>query len=259
MTRLEPVRDELGQIEFWVGTSTDIDELKHLQQLKDDFVSIASHELKTPLTSLKASMQLLQRVVNVNQSSENVPILVDKSNVSLNKLAELLDDLMNATKIEHGELLLKKSLFNIAGLINECCENVKLNGSHQFILKGDDELMIFADHARIEQVVINLMNNAVRYSPESDKIEISIERDGENARISVRDYGIGISAEKHSRLFNRYYKADSPGVKSPGLGLGLYISAEIISKHHGQIGVASAEGMGSTFWFTLPLNNALFQ
>ena len=117
------------------------------------------------------------------------------------------------------------------------------------------ELQVYADAERVNQVVINFVNNAIKYAPESKEIKINIEKVTDMAKVSVSDKGPGISADKLTHLFDRYYRVDTSGVQYSGLGLGLYISAEIIKKHNGQIGVDSELGKGSTFWFTLPLSS----
>ncbi len=245
---------EDGKIKLWVGTNTNIELQKNNEQKKDEFLSVASHELKTPLTSLKASMQILQRLIKEDPGSDKLPFFIDKASNNLTKLLYLMDDLMNVSKIQHGQLALNKTRIDLVELINDCCEHVRMAGGHKIVLMGDTELMLYADYRRIDQVVVNLVNNAVKYAPQSNRIEITVEHDAVNAKVSVRDFGIGVRPEKIPHLFDRYYRVDSLGVQFSGLGLGLYISAEIIKRHGGQIGVESEVGEGSTFWFTLPMN-----
>jgi two-component system CheB/CheR fusion protein len=252
LIRLMPIRNEDGQMQLWVGTATDIQELRLLQQQKDDFISIASHELKTPLTTLKASLQLLNKMKD-NPSSIMLPNLIGQANKSLDKVSVLIQDLLNASKVNEGQLHLSKKPFIIASLINDCCPHVRTEGIYTIKAQGDLKLEVFADEGRIDQIVINFVNNAIKYAPQSKEIEIKIERENDMAKVSVTDKGPGISPEKLPHLFERYFRVDSSGSQYSGLGLGLYICAEIIKKHNGQIGVDSEMGKGSTFWFTLPL------
>ena len=249
--------DAEGNVCRFSGTLEDVTDEYLVQQRKDEFLSIASHELKTPLTSLKASMQILQKLVNTDQGSDKVPFFVDKANSSLSKLLYLIDDLMNVSKIQQGQLGLHKTRINLVELVNDCCEHVRMNDRYELVVGGDKELFIDADYRRIDQVIVNLVNNAIKYAPRSNRIEINVEHNAENAKVSVRDFGIGVSAEKLPHLFDRYYRVDSLGVQFSGLGLGLYICSEIVKRHKGQIGVDSEVGAGSTFWFTLPLNPLL--
>jgi signal transduction histidine kinase len=126
-------------------------------------------------------------------------------------------------------------------------------GKHSIHIQGDKELEIYADEHRIDQVIVNLVNNAVKYAPDSKDIFITIEKEQDQVKIAVRDDGPGISEDKIPHLFDRYYRVHSTGYQGSGLGLGLYICAEIIKRHGGEIGVESELGKGSTFWFTLPL------
>ena len=247
------VFDAEGNASRFSGTLEDVTTDHQLQQRKDEFISIASHELKTPLTTLKASMQILQKLVKTDILSTKLPLFIDKASNNLNKLLYLMEDLMNVSKIQQGQLALNKTRINIVDLIKDCCEHLRMGAAHHLQLIGDKELFIDADYRRIDQVVINLVNNAIKYSPLSDRVEIKVEHDVDNAKISVRDFGIGISPEKLPHLFDRYYRVDSSGVQFSGLGLGLYISAEIIKRHGGEIGVSSVVDEGSTFWFTLPM------
>jgi PAS domain S-box-containing protein len=236
-----------------LGTLLDITEFKRLQQQKDDFISIASHELKTPITSLKASLQLLERVKN-DPTSELIPKLIDQSSRSMHKISALVEDLLNVSRASKTELKLNKTTFTIAEMLNSCCSHVRIAGKHQLIVQGDLQLRVTADEHSIDQVVVNLVNNAVKYAPESKDIFMMISREGDMAKIAVRDTGPGIAPEKITHLFDRYYRAESSGFQNSGLGLGLYICSEIIKRHGGDIGVESELGQGSAFWFTLPLD-----
>lgn len=253
LIHLMPINNEEGRMQLWIGTATDIQELKVLEQQKDDFISIASHELKTPITSLKASLQLLERIKD-NPSSPMLPNLIKQANRTLGKVCNLIDDLLNASKANEGQLHIKRKSFIISKLIKDCCQYVNQEGIYVVKIEGDLQLEVYADESRIEQVVINCVNNAIKYAPKSKEILINIEKLNNMAKLSVTDNGPGISPEKLSHLFERYYRVDRSGSQYSGLGLGLYISAEIIKKHNGQIGVNSQINNGSTFWFTLPMS-----
>jgi len=246
--------DEQQQPYRLLGTLLDITEFKHLQQQKDDFISIASHELKTPLTGLKASLQLLDRFKN-NLSSVVVPKLIEQSGRSMNKISELVDDLLNVSRMNEGQIQLNRTTFTVADMLNDCCSHIRAEGKFDLIFEGDKSLKVFADEHRTDQVVVNFVSNAVKYAPESKEIYLGVERVGNMARIAVRDKGPGIDQAKIPHLFSRYYRAENAGSQISGLGLGLYICADIISRHGGEIGVESELGGGSTFWFTLPLGD----
>ncbi|RYU91435.1 PAS domain S-box protein [Mucilaginibacter terrigena] len=235
-----------------IGITYDITEGKTNEQRKDDFISIASHELKTPITTLKSSLQLLNRMKD-DPSPKMLPKLIEQSNRSMDKISSLIEDLLNVSRMNEGQLHLNKSTFTISELLNHCCNHIRVAGKHDLIFQGDAELQVFADEHRIDQVIINLVNNAVKYAPNSREICLIVAKDGNMAKISVKDNGPGIDPEKLPHLFDRYYRADYSGIQYSGLGLGLYICSEIVRKHHGQIGAESGVGKGSTFWFTLPL------
>ena len=252
LIRMEPILDELGQIQSWIGTATDIEHLKQLEQQKDDFINIASHELKTPLTSLKGSLQLLNRMKG-DLSIPMVPKLIEQANKDSNRVTTLVDNLLNVNRINNGQLNLHKSLITLSDLIEDCCQYVRLEGKFNIITKGDKSLQIYVDTNQINQVLVNLINNAIKYASGSKDINVHIEKVHNMAKVSVSDEGPGIPSEKIPHLFDRYYQADKTGFQYSGLGLGLYISAEIIKRHKGQIGVSSKVDEGSTFWFTIPL------
>ncbi len=252
LIRLMPINNEEGKVQFWMGTATDIQELRLLQQQKDDFISIASHELKTPITSLKSSLQLLDRMKD-NPSPVMLPKLIAQANKSLDKVSVLIADLLNASIANEGQLQISKELLTLSKVIDDCCPNIRTEGIYTIKTEGDLALMVYADAGRIDQILINFVNNAIKYAPASKEILICIEKVNDMAKVSVIDKGPGIPPDKVLHLFDRYYRVDSSGSQYSGLGLGLYISAEIIKKHNGQIGVESELGKGSTFWFTLPI------
>ncbi|WP_461449048.1 ATP-binding protein [Mucilaginibacter sp.] len=245
--------DKTGQPLRILGTLLDITQFKRLEQQKDDFISIASHELKTPITSLKASLQLLDKLKE-NPASPIVPKLIDQSLRSMEKISTLVEDLLNVSRTQQSALKLNKTTFIAADLLNGCCSHIRVAGKYTLTFKGDPLLKIHADEHAIDQVIVNLVNNAVKYAPESLEIILIAKKVGDHAKIAVQDTGPGIAADKIPHLFDRYYQAQSAGFNNSGLGLGLYICAEIVRKHGGQIGVESELGKGSTFWFTIPLD-----
>jgi two-component system phosphate regulon sensor histidine kinase PhoR len=247
-----PVKDAEGNIIAGIGTFMDVTNRRKAIQQKDEFISVASHELRTPITSLKASLQLLLRMKD-NPNPVMMPKLIEQSNKSLNKVSVLINDLLNATKLTEGQLMLDKSTFKIGALVKDCCHHIRVDGVYDLNSTGDDNLIVHADAGKIDQVLDNFVNNAVKYAPNSKRIDISYIKVDTMVRVSVTDYGQGISPEKLPYLFERYYRVDTGGHQYSGLGLGLYICSEIIKKHGGEIGATSELGKGSTFWFTLPL------
>lgn len=235
-----------------LGTVLDITQVQRLNQQKDDFISIASHELKTPITSLKASLQLMDRMKDA-PSPQMLPKLIEQANRSMQKITSLIGDLLNVSRANASKLNLNKTTFTVAEMLSGCCNHIRVAGKYQLTLTGDESLQINADEHAIDQVVVNLVNNAVKYAPESLEVILDVKREGDFARISVTDKGPGIPADKIPHLFDRYYQAESSGFQNSGLGLGLYICSEIIKRHGGKIGVDSEIGKGSTFWFTVPL------
>ena len=248
-----PIFDDRGMITEGVGTFMDVTNRRKLIQHKDEFISVASHELKTPITSLKLALQLLSRMKD-NPSPLKFPQLIDQANKSLDKLSVLVADLLNVSKVNEGQLKLNKTWFKISKVVNECCYHIRAAGDYTIHTTGDMDLEVLADIDRIDQVITNFVNNAVKYASGSKTIAVHISKDADKAKVSVSDKGPGIPTAKLPFLFDRYYQTDAGGDQISGLGLGLYIAAEIIKKHGGQIGVESDLGTGSTFWFTLPVS-----
>lgn len=250
LVRARPNLNEDGYLSNWFGTCTNIDEHINALKQKDDFISIASHELKTPVTSLKAALQFLDRMKNDPKAT--LPRLVDTANRSMEKVTRLIDDLLNVSRIHDGHIQLNKTQFTIEEFWAICFSAIALDNQFELIIQGDMKLRVNADINRLEQVVVNLVNNAVKYAPQSKQIYFMVEEEGSNVKISIKDQGPGIAADKIPHLFERYYRIESSSSHYSGLGLGLYISADIIKRHGGKIGAKSELGQGSTFWFTLP-------
>jgi signal transduction histidine kinase/PAS domain-containing protein len=226
---------------------------KNAENTKNEFINIASHELKTPLTTLKASIQYLPRLIKQNASSEKIDSMLDKANNSILKLSKLVDDLLNVNKIGKDKFELEKSEFVIADMVDSCCDHVRMMGTYRINVKGDLQLKVFADKFKIDQVMVNLINNVVKYAPQTTDIDITISTENNFAKVSVKDYGPGIEKAKVDKLFNRYFQGEYDESYTSGMGLGLFIAKKIISNHQGKIGVDTELGKGSSFWFTLPL------
>lgn len=252
LNRAVPLRDEKGSIVFWVGTATDIEDQKQEMERKDEFIGVASHELKTPLTSLKGYLQLIS--YKKGELSPAVKQYIDKAIVALNKLQNLVNDLLDVSKIQAGRLEYSMEPLNLTELLRSCIDNAKhVFPAFEFMEDLEGEFVVNANAERIEQVLMNLINNAVKYSPSSRTVIIKASQNGNNARVYVTDYGIGLSDKQQERIFERFYRVEDKKYMSSGLGMGLYISQEIISHHNGKIGVQSELGHGSTFYFDLPL------
>jgi PAS domain S-box-containing protein len=257
LSRAVPVRDASGRIVRWFGTNTDVTERRRLDQQKDDFISIASHELKTPVTSLKVSAQLLAHRFRAAGDARNAELL-EKMDRQLNRMTKLIGDMVDQTRIERGKLQMEMAPFEFAALLGEVVEDVQRTAtSHLIVSEGAPKVTLNADRQRISQVLTNLLTNAVKYSPEANRVEIRSATEGDRLVTRVRDFGIGIPEEKQAHVFDRYFRVseEEGGEREsfPGMGLGLYISAEIVRQHGGRIWVESEEGVGSTFAFSLPL------
>ncbi|GGG65867.1 hypothetical protein GCM10007332_30610 [Epilithonimonas arachidiradicis] len=251
--RAVPIKDINDEIIQWIGTCTDINEFKQFQQQKDNFLGIASHELKTPLTSLKLYSQYLEKNLRKQDDQKNADVAM-KMDDQINKLTGLVNDLLDVTKIQNGKILLNKSNFNFDELVAEIITEQQMSTSHRIYLDSENIGDIYGDRHRISQVMSNLISNAIKYSPDSDKIQITTKLTEEGCvQFSVRDYGIGIPEDKKNKVFEQYYRVSGSKEHTfPGLGLGLYISSEIIKRSGGRIFVNSIEGKGSDFCFEIP-------
>jgi PAS domain S-box-containing protein len=246
-----------GKIIKWFGTNTDIDEQKQLQRQKDDFLGIASHELKTPVTSIKAYAQVLGAMLNKEGEHKKADMVL-RMDAQVNRLTNLIGDLLDVTKINSGRLQFNKAWFDFNQVIKETVDDLQhTTKKHKLIDDFTKTGKIYSDKDRISQVITNLITNAIKYSPHTDKIIISTQLKDKEAIVCVQDFGIGIPQDKKDRVFEQFYRVS--GDKQhifPGLGLGLYISSEIIKREGGRMWVNSVEGKGSTFCFALPVEIA---
>ena len=240
--------------EMQIKLKAEIEFRKEAERKKDEFISIASHELKTPMTSIKGYIQLLERSLDKNDI-ETVRKRIHKVQNQVEKLNLLIADLLDISKIESGKLKLNRKYFCFENLLEHILEVVQQNNPQVKITKkGLVEVEVFGDEMRLEQVITNFITNAIKYAPEGKEIHITAELVGDEVHFSVRDFGIGMSKEHEKKIFEKFYRIEETSERFQGLGIGLYICQEIIDRHHGKIGVHSTFGEGSTFYFNLPLH-----
>ncbi len=229
-------------------------ETLELMNRKDDFLSIASHELKTPVTSLKAYTQLLQMDAKENADIKRESML-SKMDTQVDKLTALITDLLDTSKMQNGKLIYNKYFFQLNDLVKEIVDETwSTTASHQIIIKKNIPLQLYADRDRIGQVLSNLLNNAIKYCQDCKQIIVNLEKSGEMAICSVQDFGNGIIKAQQDKIFERFYRVTGNNLHTyPGLGLGLFIAKEIIERHNGKIWFESEEAKGSIFYFSLPI------
>lgn len=249
-----PQFSETGNFSGYIGACVDITEQKQLQNQKDEFIGIASHELKTPVTSIKAYAQVLEAMFR-KSGDERKANMVVKMNNQINRLISLIGDLLDVTKIQSGRLQFNDTIFDFNQLILDLVEDLqRTTDKHQILTELKPIGEIYADKDRIGQVLTNLVTNAIKYSPDADKIIVQAEVVDNEIIVCVEDFGIGISHDKKDKVFEQFYRVSGDKQHTfPGLGLGLYISSEIIKREGGRIWVNSVLGQGSTFCFSLPI------
>ena len=246
----EPLKDDGGNVIAWFGTSTDIEGQKKEMERKDEFIGVASHELKTPLTSLKGYMQLMAQI----GLPDPARLYVEKANLSLNKLQGLINDLLDVSKIKAGRLNFDLAVVNLTELLKLCIDNSRhIYPSYEITTELEENILVNGNESRLEQVIMNLINNAVKYSPYKKEIIIRAARNQGWGAISIIDFGIGLAAADQEKVFDRFFRVENSGFNVSGLGMGLYISSEIIRQHHGMLSVKSRLNKGSEFSVALPL------
>ena len=247
-----------GYIVKWFGTNTDIDEYKKLQAQKDEFISMASHELRTPMTTIKAWTQIQKKRFE-KQGITEVVHSFSRMETQINKVNRLIADLLDVSKIQVGKLSYATDEVAINTIIYESVEIAQqMSLTHRIAIHGKTDKHIIGDRDRLEQVFTNLLTNAMKYSPQATTVDVFIETLQNIVLVKVQDYGIGIPKEYQDKIFDRFYRiSDSESPLFPGLGMGLYIACEIIIRHGGNIEVESEEGKGSIFTVMLPTKDEL--
>ncbi len=254
----EPSERELSLLDVLARQVADIIERKFAQEalkesifLRDEFIAIASHELKTPLTSTKIFTQILQKQF---KDDPKATAFLNRMNDQVNNLTTLISEMLDTTRIQKGKLEFKLTKFIVKDLALEIINDLQQISNHKLIVEWETNEFVVADKERVKQVLTNYITNAIKYSPDGKKIIIRSQRKNGLIVVSVRDFGIGIHEEEQKNIFERFYRANKKdGHTYPGLGLGLYISKEIITQMKGKVWVESEIGKGSTFFFSLPI------
>ncbi|CAN5141700.1 hypothetical protein BH23BAC2_BH23BAC2_11820 [soil metagenome] len=258
ISRAEAVVGESGKINMWICTNTEIQRLKEEEKRKGDFLKMVSHELKTPVTSIKGYVQLLLGLLNSDKDVEldALPLKpsLERIDHQIRRLTRLISEMLDLSRIEENKLELQKETFNLNDLVTETVQDINYtNTRHNIEIINNFECQVYADKDRIGQVLINYVTNAIKYSPDHQNIQVIIDRLKDNqVSVSVKDKGIGIDKKYHKSIFKRFYRV---GVKSEetysGFGIGLYLVKEIIQRHKGVTLVKSKKGKGSEFIFIL--------
>ncbi len=249
---IERMKEDLHQLTLQKDKVQE--ETLELMRKKDDFLSIASHELKTPVTSLKAYTQIMQ-MDSKEKRDEKKEMMFKKMDTQIDKLTSLINNLLDTTRLQNGKIVYNKSIFQLNILIKEIVEEMQMSAAaHKIIINENVFTEVYADRERIGQVLTNLIGNAIKYCPDCKNIIISLSQKNENAICSIQDFGKGIQEDQQEKIFERFYRISGNNLHTyPGLGLGLFIAKEIVERHSGKIWFESESGKGSIFYFTLPL------
>ncbi|HRP57033.1 PAS domain-containing sensor histidine kinase [Agriterribacter sp.] len=237
-----------------IANYRDITDRKILEQQKDDFIGVASHELKTPVTSIKAYSQILEELFKKSGDTRSAE-LVSKMNLQVDRLTTLIVDLLDFNRIEGNQLKFREESYALNELITELTEELqRTTRQHAIITRLDRPVQMKGDRYRTGQVLSNLLNNAIKYSPKGKEVIITTAVDDRQVTIAVQDFGVGIEKEHLNKVFERFFRVAEPVINTfSGLGLGLYIAAEIVRRQNGKIWVTSEKGKGSTFYVSLPV------
>ncbi|HEY7957638.1 MAG TPA: ATP-binding protein [Polyangia bacterium] len=251
-TSAAPLRDAGGRIVGAVLVSTDVSALTELDRLKDQFIRVAAHELKTPVTVMKGYAQaLLESAGELSPARRQV---LQAINRGADRIDRIVRDLLDLSQVDLTALELRHEAIQLDALVREVVERVARAAIHNRVrLCAVEPAPVIGDRARLEQVLVNLLDNAIRYSPDGGDIEVSLTRSDDRALVRVRDYGVGIPPEAQGRIFERFYRAHTDTQYDyGGMGVGLYLSREIVTRLGGEMGFTSTRGVGSTFYFSLP-------
>lgn len=238
-----------------VGASVflrDVSKEKVREKQKDDYFSMLSHELKHPISSIKLYNQLISTKYATSTEEKK---LIQKVDSQVDKVTRLINDFFELTRLQNGKLRLGKEVLDIDALVHDVVDTAQVTYKNRnIVIEGHCGSLIYADKDRIEQVIVNFISNAIKFSPEDKDIIVHLSRDNHKAVVSVEDFGKGIDAKFHKKIFEHYYQVNKLASKQEGLGIGLYLSSAIIKAHKGEIWVNSEIGKGSTFSFSLPIS-----
>jgi len=236
-----------------IGFVLDNSAHRELEERKDNFISMASHELRTPLTALKLQTTLLHRQLAKQGITASAPAFCSME-TQINTISRLVEELLDVSKIQAGRLEYRQETVDLDALLREVADTIQhTHPSHCILMRGAAQASLIGDRDRLGQVFTNLLSNAIKYSPDAETVAMDLDASQETVTIRVRDHGLGIPREQHDKIFERFYRASGSQQRAiPGLGMGLYIVAEIVKRHGGTISVDSEVGKGSTFTVTLP-------
>jgi PAS domain S-box-containing protein len=253
LNKVIPVTDTNGVVFHWFGTATDIHDQKIENEKKEEFIGFASHELRSPITTIKAYIHLIERCVNDKNDCDANEYL-RKTHGLIDRLNNIVSEMHEITKAEAGKLYMQQEEFNLGTFITEFAGTMReVTKTHRIELEGNADITVCADKNRMLQVLTNYLSNAIKYSPKADKVTITVSVKEPEVEVGVTDYGIGVPEYKRGKVFSKFYRANN-AKKFEGLGLGLYLVKQIIHLHKGRVWFESEEGKGSTFYFTLPVH-----
>ena len=247
-----PVRDQEGSIVGAVSVLRDVTELIELERMKEQFIAVAAHELRTPVTIMKGSAQILLRTAqDLGASQRRLLQSIDRG---ADRIDHIVRDLLDITRLHTKPFQIAGERVNLSEVVQSVADQMALTTGRTFKVIALEPARVLGDASRLEQVLANLLDNAARYSPQGGDIEVSLTQRNGEAVVSVRDYGVGIPKEKQKHIFERFYRAHTmTPYDYGGLGVGLYISHQIVQRHGGRMWFESEEGKGSTFSFAIPL------
>jgi PAS domain S-box-containing protein len=251
---ISPIRNKEGQVTGVSKIARDITEKKRDEQRKSDFIGMVSHELKTPLTSLSAILQVAGAKLKASEDAFLAGAM-SKANTQVRRMSAMINGFLNISRLESGKILIEKQPFELGKLIEEVVDESQLTvTTHQITYMPCAPVEVVADRDKLTSVLSNLIGNAVKYSPKGKTVSISCSADEDEVTVSVKDDGMGIKTPDLARIFDRYYRVETNHTQHiSGFGIGLYLSAEIIQRHEGRIWAESESGVGSTFYFSLPV------
>ncbi|QXV64731.1 PAS domain-containing protein [Mucilaginibacter sp. 21P] len=236
-----------------VGTTLDITAKKDMEMLKDELLSFTTHELKTPVTVIRGYLQILYTFIEKTGNTRFADIS-KKSLDATERMTRLLKEIADPEYRKGDQIILQKQQFDVCTLLADTIASINMvSPQTQFRLHASNSALVMADRDRIGQVLINLLNNAIKFAPDSSEIVMVVDQFEDQIKISIRDRGIGLSENEYAKIFQKYYRSDQIKSKVEGSGIGLYLSSEIITRHGGRIWVEQPEDkIGSKFIFTLP-------